>query len=106
MDDWRQRRPPWFLVCTIVVNLTIFYLFVAFWNPSLVTPLRSIAPFAFVAAVFWELFQIFEDNKAIRTETESREGGEGVGSRVIALVFVLLSCSPAFIVAGIAAVRA
>ena len=34
-DDFRDRRPAWFLGCAAVSNLTIIFLFVAFWQPSL-----------------------------------------------------------------------
>lgn len=55
-DDYRDRRPVWFLACSILSNLTVVYLFVAFWQPSLRSPLGVVAPVVFLAATGWELF--------------------------------------------------
>jgi hypothetical protein len=100
-DDCRDRRPTWFLGCAIVSNVIIAYLFVAYWQPTIRVPLGSIASVAFVATMCWELFQASEDIRALHTAPEI--------SRAITVITAIaypVICSPAFIVAGLAAFRA
>ena len=101
-SDYRDRRAAWFLACAAASNLTIIYLFVAFWQPSLRAPLGWVAPVAFIASVCWELFQAVEDIWGIRSDPELSETGQ----RVIALisaVLLLVICLPAIVFAGISA---
>jgi hypothetical protein len=103
-SDYRDRRPAWFLACAAASNLTVIYLFVAFWQPSLRSPLGLVAPVAFIASVCWELFQAVEDIRGIRSDPELSETEQ----RVIAIatvVLMLVICLPAIVVAGISAFR-
>jgi len=100
-DDYRDRRPSWFLGCAIVANLIVAYLFVAYWQPTLRASLGSIASVAFVAAMCWELFQGAEDIRALYADPEVSHAV----TVVTALAYPLI-CLPAFIVAGLTAFRA
>jgi hypothetical protein len=101
-DDYRDRRPAWFLACAVLSNLTVIYLFVAFWQPSLRLSLGLVAPVAFVASMCWELFQAVEDIRALRADPELSETERGVVATMTAVALPLV-CLPAFIVAGISA---
>lgn len=104
-DDYRDRRPPWVLVCAAGSNLTLVYLFVAFWQASLRTPLGSVAPLAYVAAMWWELFQAVRDIRRLRADSELSETQRQ--RFAIAIAFTLLAfCLPVFILAGVSAFKA
>ena len=103
--DVRDRRPVWFLACAFVSNLTVIYLFLAFWQPSLCSSLGLVAPVAFLAAMGWELFQAREDLRDIREDPELSETQRRVVARITAVALSLI-CLPAFILAGISAFRA
>jgi hypothetical protein len=99
-DDCRDRRPAWFLGCAIASNVIIAYLFVAYWQPAMRPPLDSIASAAFVAAFSWELFQAWEDLRALHTSPEVSP----TVTAITAMAYPVI-CSPAFIVAGLSAFR-
>ncbi|MEZ6065614.1 MAG: hypothetical protein R3B90_07850 [Planctomycetaceae bacterium] len=101
-DDARNRRPAWFLGCAVVSNVTVIYLFVAFWQPSLRVPLGWAAPVLFVASMCWELFQSFEDLRGLRVDPQVSETQQRAMATITAGV-LLMVCLPAFIVAGISA---
>jgi len=103
-DDVRDRRPTWFLGCAVLSNLTVLYLFVAYWQPSLRVPLGVVAPLAFVASMCWELFQAIEDIRALRSDPELSEGQQRVIASVAAIALPAM-CLPAFVLAGISAFR-
>ena len=103
-DDVRDRRPTWFLGCAVISNLTVIYLFVAYWQPSLRAPWGVVAPLAFVASMCWELFQAVEDIRALRSDPELSEGQQRVVASVAAIALPVM-CLPAFVVAGISAFR-
>lgn len=104
-DDYRDRRPAWFLACALISNLTVIYLFVAFWQPSLRSPLGLVAPMAFIASMCWELFQAVEDIRSLRADPELSETQQRVVATISA-VALLVVCLPAFVVAGISAFSA
>ena len=103
-DDVRDRRSAWFLGCAVISNLTVIYLFVTFWHPSLRAPLGLIAPLAFVGSMCWELFQAVEDIRALRLDPELSEREQRVTASVAAISLPVI-CLPAFVVAGISAFR-
>ncbi len=103
-SDYRDRRSAWFLGAAVLSNLTVVYLFVAYWHPALRTPLGLVAPVAFLAAMGWELFQAVEDIRGIRSDPELTERGQRVVAAIVAVVLPVL-CLPAFVVAGMAALR-
>ena len=103
-DDVRDRRAAWFLGCAFISNLTVIYLFVAYWQPSLRAPLGLVAPLAFVASMCWELFQAVEDIRALRSDPELSERQQRVVASVTAIALPAI-CLPAFVVAGISAFR-
>jgi len=103
-DDIRDRRPPWFLGCVVVSNLTVLYLFAAYWQPSLRTPLGVLAPVAFGASMCWELLQAVQDIRAIGADPELSQTGQRVIARITAIALAVI-CLPAFIAAGISAFR-
>ena len=103
-DDYHDRRPAWFLGCAVASNLTVIYLFVAFWQPSLRSPLGLVAPVAFIASICWELFQAVQDIRALRTDPELSETQQRVIPTITAIALPMI-CLPAFIVAGISAFR-
>lgn len=104
LDDYRDRRPAWFLACAVASNFTVIYLFVAFWQPSLRFGLSVAAIAAFIASMGWELYQAIEDIRAIRADPELSETQQRVvaGLTVIALLVI---CLPAFVIAGMSAFR-
>ena len=101
-DDYRDRRPAWFLACAVLSNLTVIYLFVAFWQPSLRSLLGLVAPVAFIVSMCWELFQAVEDIRGLRADPELSETERRVVATMTAVALPLV-CLPAFIVAGISA---
>jgi len=103
-DDYRDRRPAWFLACAVASNLTVVYLLVTFWQPSLRSPLGLAAPVAFIASMCWELFQAIEDVRALRTDPELSETPQRMVATITAIALPTI-CLPAFIVAGISAFR-
>jgi hypothetical protein len=103
-DDYRDRRPTWFLACAVASNLTVVYLFVAFWQPSLRSPLGLAAPVAFIASMCWEIFQAVEDIRGLRADPELSETQQRVIATITAIALPVI-CLPAFIVAGISAFR-
>ena len=103
-DDFRDRRPAWFLACVFASNVTIVFLFVAFWQPSLRSPLGLAAPVAFVASMCWEVFQAVEDLRALRADPELSRTQQRVVATITAVALPVI-CLPAFIVAGISAFR-
>ncbi|MBI3417792.1 MAG: hypothetical protein HY043_21075 [Verrucomicrobia bacterium] len=104
-DDYRNQRQAWVLGCAIVSNLTVAYLFVAFWQPTLRIPLSFVAPLAFAASMCWEMFQVFEDIRTLRADPKLNEMKQPAIAIFIA-VALLVICLPAFIVAGISAFKA
>ena len=104
-DDYHARRPVWFLGCAVLSNLTVAYLFVAFWQPSLRAPFGIVAPVAFVGSMCWELFQAVEDIRGLRSDPELSQRQQRVVASITAIALPLI-CLPAFIVAGISAFRA
>ena len=104
LDDYRDRRPAWFLACAVASNFTVIYLFVAFWQPSLLSGLGVVAIAAFIASMCWELFQAIADIRALRADPELSDTQQRVvaGMTVVAL---LLICLPAFVIAGMSAFR-
>jgi len=103
-DDYRDRRPAWFLACAVASNLTVGYLFVAFWQPSLRSPMGLVAPVAFIGSMCWELFQAVEDIRGLRVDPELSETQQRVVASISAIALAVI-CLPAFIVAGISAFR-
>ena len=103
-DDVRERRPTWFLGCAVISNLTVGYVFVAYWQPSLRAPWGLVAPLAFVASMCWEVFQAVGDVRALRYDPELTARGQRVISSVAAIA-VSVICLPAFVVAGISAFK-
>jgi hypothetical protein len=103
-DDFCDGRPAWFLGCAMVSNLTVVYLFLAFWQPPLRALLGIAAPVAFVASTCWELFQAVEDIRGLRSDTELSESQQRVVANITAIALPVI-CLPAFIVAGISAFR-
>jgi hypothetical protein len=103
-EDVRDRRPAWFLGCAIISNLTVIYLFVAYWHSSLRPPWGLVAPLAFVASMCWELFQAVEDIRALRSDPELSDREQRVIAGVTAIALPVI-CLPAFVVAGISAFR-
>jgi hypothetical protein len=101
-DDYRDRRPAWFLACAVLSNLTVIYLFVAFWQPFLRSLLGLVAPVAFIASMCWELFQAVEDIRGLRADPKLSETERHVVATITAVALPLV-CLPAFIVAGISA---
>jgi hypothetical protein len=101
-DDYRDRRPASFLACAGLFNLTVIYLFVAFWQPSLRLALGLVAPAAFIASMCWELFQAVEDIRGLRADPELSETQRRVVATITAVALPLV-CLPAFVVAGISA---
>ncbi|HEY9467903.1 MAG TPA: hypothetical protein VIR54_32640 [Vicinamibacterales bacterium] len=102
-DDYTDRRPGWFLACSVVANVTVIYLFVALWQPSLRSQLGMLAPVAFIASVCWEWFQAIEDIRSMRTNPELSEAQPSTVAT--ATVVMLVICLPAFAVAGISAFK-
>lgn len=101
-DDYRDRRPAWFLASAIASNLTVAFFFIAFWQPSFCAPLGLAAPLAFIAAMCWEWFQTAQDIRRLCAEP----GLSAPQQRLIAIISTLFSltiCLPAFAVAGISA---
>ena len=103
-DDFCNRRPVWFLGCTVASNLTVIYLFVAFWCPSLRIFLGNVAPIIFVASMFWELFQVVEDIHGLQPDPEISKKWRRV-IYVFAALALPVICLPAFIIAGISAFK-
>jgi hypothetical protein len=103
-DDYNERRPAWFLACAVASNLTVIYLFLAFWQPSLRSSLGLAAPAAFIASMCWELFQVIEDFRGLRADPKLTETQQRVVATVTAVALSLI-CLPAFIMAGISAFR-
>ena len=103
-DDYRDRRPAWFLACAFASNLTVAYLFVAFWQPALRSPLGVVAPVAFIASMCWELFQAVEDIRGLRANPELSETQRRMVATITAIALPVI-CLPAFVVAGICAFR-
>ena len=101
-DDFRDRRPAWFLGCVVFSNLTVIYLFASYWQPFLRAPLGVMAPVAFVASMFWELYQAFLDIRAISADPELSKTGQRTIAGITAIALPI-TCLPAFIVAGISA---
>jgi hypothetical protein len=101
-DDYRDRRPAWFLACAVLSNLIVIYLFVALWQPSLRLPWDLVAPVAFIASMCWEVFQAVEDIRSLRADPELAEAQQRALATITA-VALLLVCLPAFIIAGISA---
>ena len=104
-DDYRTQRPAWFLALAVVSNLTVIYLFVAFWQPSLRSLLGLVAPVAFIASMCWELFQVVEDIRGISADPELSKIQQLVFATIAAVALPVI-CVPAFVVAGISAFRA
>jgi len=103
-DDHRDRRPGRFLGCAVFSNLTVVYLFVAFWQPSLRSPLNFAAPLAFVASMCWEVFQSVQDIRGLRNDPDLSERHQRLVATITTIVLPAM-CLPAFVVAGIAAFR-
>ncbi|HEU4340453.1 MAG TPA: hypothetical protein VFU31_02665 [Candidatus Binatia bacterium] len=103
-DDWRDRRPAWFLGCALLSNVIIAYLFVAFWQPSLRAPLGVVAQLAFAASICWELFQLVQDIHGLHSDPELSERQQRLYATVVAIAVPLI-CLPAFLIAGITAFR-
>ena len=103
-DDYCDHRPAWFFGLAVLSNVTIVYLFVAFWYPVLRTPLGIVAPTAFVAAICWEVFQAVEDIRGLAPDSELTETQQRVVAAITTVTLPIL-CVPAFVVAGITAFR-
>ena len=103
-DDVRDRRPTWFLGCVVISNLTVSYLFVAYWHPSLRSPWGVVAPLAFVASMCWELFQAVVDVRVLRSDAEPSEGDQRLIASIAAIALAAV-CLPAFVIAGMSAFR-
>jgi hypothetical protein len=104
-DDIRNRRPAWFLGCVVFSNLTVVYLFAAYWRPSLLAPWSVMAPVAFVVSMCWELLQGIQDIRALDADPELSETEQRLITGITAIALPI-TCLPAFIVAGISAFRA
>ena len=103
-EDYHDNRPAWFFGLAVLSNVTIVYLFVAFWYPALRIRLGIVAPAAFVASICWEVFQAVEDIRALATDPELSETQQRVVAAITAVTLTAL-CMPAFVIAGIAAFR-
>lgn len=103
-DDYRDRRPAWFLACAVASNLTVVYLFVAFWQPSPRSPLGLVAPVAFIASMGWEVYQAVEDIRGLRADPELSDTQQRMVATITAVALPVI-CLPAFVVAGISAFR-
>ena len=58
--DWRDE-PLWISGASLLSNLIIIYLYTSYWHPTLSSHLGLFGPLAFLAALFWETFQIMDD---------------------------------------------
>ena len=103
-DDYCDRRPAWFLACAVASNLTVIYLFVAFWQPSLRSHLGLVAPVAFIASMCWEFYQAVEDIRGLCADPELSETQQRVVATITAVALPVV-CLPAFVIAGISAFR-
>jgi hypothetical protein len=103
-DDYCDRRPVWSLVCALLANLTVAYLFVTFWHTSLRSPVGIVAPTAFVASMCWEAFQAIKEILDLPADPEltAKQQRAVVALTTVALIVL---CVPVFIVAGISAFR-
>src|SRR5688572_274902 len=100
---YRDETPRLHLIACALSDLTISYLFLAFWYPALRPPFTVAAP-AFVAAVFWSIFDIVEDIRTLPLDpnlSETRLRAMGA----LTLITLLLVNGPAFAIAGISAFR-
>lgn len=104
LDDYRDRRPFWFLALSVLSNIIIVLLFIAYWNSSLLDGAGILSQVLFIAAIGWEAYQAVLDSHA--TEEQANSETEGGRSTIIlgTLLFLALSL-PAFVVAGISAFR-
>jgi len=103
-DDYCDRRPVWSLVCALLANLTVAYLFVTFWHTSLRSPVGIVAPTAFVASMCWEAYQAITEILGLPADPELTAKQQSALAALTALALLVI-CVPAFIVAGINAFR-
>ena len=87
----------------VLSEVTIGYLFLAFWYPALRLPLSVAAP-AFVAALSWTMIDILEDIRTLPIP----QNYSVIRLRLtyaLALILMLLVNGPAFAIAGITAFK-
>ena len=103
VNGFQDHTPRLHLAACAVSDVTISYLFLAFWYPALRPPFIIAAP-AFIAALCWSIFDIVEDIRTLplnRNLSEARLRVMGA----LTLVTLLLVNGPAFAIAGITAFR-
>lgn len=100
---YRDKTPRLYLIACALSDLTISYLFLAFWYPALRPPFTIAAP-AFVTALCWSIFDIVEDIRTLPLNPNHSEARLRV-TGALTLVTLLLVNGPAFAIAGITAFR-
>jgi hypothetical protein len=103
-DDDRDGRSVPFLVCSVLSHSIIVYLFIAFWRPALIDSFGISLAIAFVLAIGWQIFQTIADLRSLRHDPDLSAGERRV-IPPLAVVLLWLFDLPAFIVAGLAALR-
>lgn len=104
LDDFRERRPSWFLAFAGLSNIIIVILFIAYWNRSWLDGVGTLAQVLFITAMAWEGYQAVLDFRATGAESNSEEEG-GRAALIIGILLFSVLCLPAFVVAGISAFR-
>jgi len=104
LDDFRERRPFWFLALAGLSNIIIVLLFIAYWNRSWLDGVGILAQVLFIAAMVWEGYQAVLDFCATGAPTNSEEE-EGRPALILGVLLFSVLCLPAFVIAGISAFR-
>ena len=103
-DDWRTKRPSWFLACAVTANVTVAWLFTTYWHSALHPSGRFIAPVAYLLAMTWELYQAIDDTLDANSDP-SISRTQRRTEAAVTLVILAVTCVPAYVVAGISAFR-
>lgn len=92
-DSRRDGKPPWFLFASTASLLTVLTYMVAFWHLDWAERLGRQGSLVFVAAVCWEVFELWDDYVDLRKR--------GLPSRFLFVLFGLFL--PGYVLAFIAA---
>ena len=106
-DDYKAKRSIGYIFAAGLSNVVIVGLFVALLNPEKLERFGMLVPWAFVAAMCWEVFQFVEDNWSERSETDRiRIRSRDRRALIVGVLLYMAISLPAFIVAGISAFKA
>lgn len=97
-NDFSEKRGVVFLSAAILSNIIILYLSLSYWYPSVNLTIGYFAPVSLIAAICWEMCQVYLD--LLTPEPSEEESSLSRKEKKVIAFMMILFYIPAFFVAG------